>query len=97
MPTDTFLGRLGNREGVNVAKVEVFWWFDDVGLTDATTTETHRGFYIVHAVGDEPEIAEAGEFGTIYTVFEGLVHNAMKARQKSLGFDGYEIDDISAV
>jgi hypothetical protein len=92
---DTYLGTLGNRNGVNVAKVEVLWYWDDAGLGHVTTTETHTGFYIVHATGDEPEAQ--GEYGTIYNVFEDLVHAAMQARQERLGFTGYEIDDISSV
>lgn len=92
---DTFLGRLGNREGVNVAKVEVTWWFDDPGLGFETSTETHHGHYIVHATGDEDECQ--GEDGTIYAVFEGLVHQAMQERQEKLGFASYDIDDISSI
>jgi hypothetical protein len=94
MPTtDTFLGRLGNREGINVAKVEVSWYYEgDVG-----NDRVEHGFYIVHAVGDEPEITAEGEDGTIYAVFEGRVHAAMQERQERLGFAGYEIDDISAI
>ena len=90
MSADTFLGRLGNREGVNVAKVEVSWWDED---TDA---EGH-GFYVVHAVGDEPEIVEMGEDGTIYAVFEARVHGAMQAKVEAGKFTAWEIDDISAI
>lgn len=92
--TETFLGRLGNRDGVNVAKVEVSWYFDDPGLGHETTTETHTGYYLVHATGFEPEAQ--GEDGTIYTVFEDLVHAAMQSRQERLGFASYDLDDISA-
>jgi len=47
-------------------------------------------------LGEEPMIAEEGEYGSIYTVFETLVHEAMEARREKLGFASYEIDDISA-
>lgn len=91
--TMSYLGTLGDRRGVNVARVEVGWHFDTgSGFLDDITYET--GYYLVHATGDEPECQ--GEDGTIYNVFEGLVHAAMQERQKRLGFDSYEIDDISS-
>lgn len=85
--TTTYLGTLGDRSGVNVAKVEVSWCWDD-------SSDIHVGYYLVHATGDEPECQ--GEDGTIYTVFEDRVHEAMQRRQERLGFDGYEIEDISS-
>ena len=87
---NTFLGRLGNREGVNVAKVEVSWY-------DESTDTEGDGFYVVHATGDEPEILEAGEDGTIYAVFESLVHGAMQNKVDAGRFDSYSIEDISAI
>ena len=92
--TDTFLGRLGDRDGINVAKVEVSWYYEWQGEHGGAEIEVDHGFYLVHATGDEPECE--GEDGTIYAVFEGLVHGAMEKRQERLGFAGYEIDDISA-
>lgn len=92
----TCLGTLGDRSGVNVAKVEVSWCYEDPGLGHFTRIEEHAGHYIVHATGEEPMIAEEGEYGSIYTVFETLVHEAMQARQKRLGFADYAIDDISS-
>src|SRR5215471_18455211 len=92
---ETRLGTLGNPNGINVAKVEVCWWYDDAGLGLAsTTTETHAGHFIVAATGNEPECE--GEDGTIYAVFESLTHAAMQARQERLGFAGYDITDISS-
>ena len=88
------LGTLGDRAGINVARVEVFWQYDDPGLGHETVTEIETGYYLVHATGDEPEAQ--GEDGTIYNVFEDLVHAAMQDRQKRLGFASYEIEDISA-
>ena len=84
---DTYFGTLGDRSGVNVAKVEVSWCYED------GTVET--GYFIVHATGSEPEAQ--GEDGTIYTVFENHVHEAMQRRQERLGFDSYEIEDTSSV
>ena len=86
---ETLLGTLGDRDGINVAKVEVCWWYER-GLD----LEEHAGFYFVHATGDEPRAQ--GEEGTIYNVFEDLVHERMLERQERLGFAGYEINDISA-
>lgn len=94
--TRTYLGTLGDRAGVNVARVEVWWAYEDPGLGFETTTEIETGYYLVHATGDEPEIAEEGEYGSIYTVFENRVHEAMNARQKRLGFSTWEIEDISS-
>lgn len=88
--TTICLGTLGDRSGVNVAKVEV-WWY--VEYSDFTR-DTNAGFYYVHATGEEPMIAEAGEFGSIYTVFETLVHEAMQAKIDAYRLDGYEISDI---
>ena len=90
MSTEIFLGRLGNREGINVAKVEVSWY-------DEETDESGQGFYIVHAVGDEPEVVEAGEDGTIYAVFEARVHGAMQDKVENGKFTTWAIDDISAI
>ena len=96
MRTDSaYLGTLGDRAGVNVAKVEVIWFFDDAGLgPDSESSSSHTGHYIVHATGNEPEAQ--GEDGTIYTVFEDLVHAAMNDRQRRLGFHDYDIEDISS-
>jgi hypothetical protein len=87
--TTIHLGTLGDRSGINVAKVEVTWYDED-------SDTVFCGYYFVHATGDEPEIAEAGEYGSIYTVFENRVHEAMQAKQDAGKFDSYEIEDISA-
>jgi hypothetical protein len=86
--TSAYLGTLGNRDGINVARVEVAWSYDG---EDAVET----GHYHVHATGDEPEAQ--GEDGTIYNVFEDLVHEAMQRRQERLGFASYEIEDTSSI
>jgi len=86
------LGTLGS--GVNVAKVQVSWYFEDPGLGFETGIEEHAGFYFACASGEEPEAQ--GEEGTIYAVFENLVNAAMDRRQEKLGFASYAIDDISA-
>jgi hypothetical protein len=91
---EIFLGRLGNRDGINVAKVEVCWG-DDVSIGENAPVE--HGYYLVHATGDEPEIAEAGEYGSIYTIFENLVSEAMDAKQERGDFDWWETNDTSAV
>jgi hypothetical protein len=94
---ETFLGTLGDRSGINVARVEVTWFYDNfsvAGPIGFAGVEEHSGHYCVHATGEEPEAQ--GEDGSIYTVFEDLVHAAMLERQKRLGFAGYEIDDISS-
>jgi len=83
---ETCLGTLGNREGANVAKVQVSWMYE--------RNEWHAGYYLVHATGDEPECQ--GEDGTIYAVFEELTHEAMQRRQERQGFYDYEITDVSA-
>jgi len=88
--SEVCLGTLGDRSGINVAKVEVSWVFE----YDDFSTEEHAGFYYVHATGNEPECE--GEDGTIYAVFENLAHEAMQTRQERLGFADYAIGDISA-
>lgn len=92
---DGYLGTLGDRSGVNVAKVEVSWFYDDPGLGHETKTEVGTGYFVVHATGDEPECE--GEYGTIYAVFEKLVGEAMDARQERLGFASWETEDTSSV
>lgn len=88
MRSTAYLGRLGNREGVNVAKVEVTWY-------DESNDETGDGHYVVHATGDEPECE--GEYGTIYAVFEKLVGAAMDAKVEAGRFDSWEIEDTSSI
>lgn len=95
MSTSAFLGTLGDRQGVNVAKVEVSWFKDDPGLGFETTTEVGLGYYIVHATGDEIECE--GEEGTIYAVFERLVAEAMNPKLEAGRFDSWEFEDISSV
>ena len=87
---DTYLGTLGNRKGVNVAKVEVAWY-------DEVNDVMGDGFYLVHATGNEPEVTSDPEFGTIYNVFENLVHEAMEAKIEAGKFDSWAIEDISSV
>jgi hypothetical protein len=95
MPSTTYLGTLGDRSGVNVAKVEVVWFYDDPGLgPDSESSSSHTGHYIVHATGNEPECQ--GEYGTIYNVFEELVHEAMEARRVKLGFADWDTEDTSS-
>lgn len=86
---DTFLGTLGNRAGVNVARVEVSWY-------DVNTDATGDGYYLVHATGDEPEVTDDPEFGTIYNVFENLVGESMDAKVEAGRFDTWAIEDISS-
>ena len=93
--TGVYLGTLGDRRGVNVAKVEVSWWYDDPGLGHETTTTIETGHFIVHATGDEPECQ--GDEGTIYNVFEELVNEAMERRRERLGFASWETEDTSSV
>jgi hypothetical protein len=84
----SFLGTLGDRMGVNVARVDVSWGWDD-------STEVETGHYHVHATGEEPE--SVGEDGTIYAIFEKHVQAAMDARQEKLGFDWWETEDTRSV
>ena len=84
------LGRLGNPDGVNVAKVEVQWWKEDPGEGHFTRFCYEGGFYVVHATGEEPD-AE-----TIYDTFSELVHEAMTTRLEAGRIDGYEILDTSS-
>lgn len=88
MYVNTYMGRLGDPTGVNVARVEVTWY-------DEERDEVGTGFYHVHATGEEPEAK--GEDGTIYNVFENLVHEAMDAKVEAGRFDSWEIEDISSV
>lgn len=78
------LGRLGDRAGANVARVEVTWWWGDF----ADELEQEAGHYLVHATGDEPD--------GIYAVFEQLTAEAMDARCERLRCAGWQIDDIYA-
>lgn len=80
---DNCLGQIGSTDGVNVARVEVSWYYAD-GLEEA-------GHYIVRARGDE--------YGaeTLYDIFDAAVTVAMSARQERLGFEGWQIDDTYAV
>ena len=85
--TTICLGTLGNRDGANVAKVEVSWYSEyDDGIIEAA------GYYVVHATGNEPECE--GPYGTIYNVFSERVHEAMTAKQDAGTLDDYRIDDI---
>jgi len=86
----TFLGTLGNRAGVNVARVEVSWY-------DVETDASGDGYYIVYATGDEPEVTSDPEFGTIYNVFENLVGASMDAKVEAGRFDTWAIEDTSSV
>lgn len=87
---ETFLGRLGNRDGINVARVEVSWATE----YDILDVEEHAGYFLVHATGDEPECE--GEEGTIYAVFENRVGEEMFRRQERGDFDGWHINDITS-
>jgi len=78
----TYLGELGDRAGVNVAKVEVTWTYDDGTM--------HAGYYLAHASGDE----EGAE--TIYDTFAELVDAAMTERVERLGLAGWETTDTYA-
>lgn len=91
--TTVNLGTLGNRDGVNVAKVEVQWWKEDPGDGHFTRFCYEGGFYVVHATGDEPE---AQSDGSIYNVFHDLVTEAMEIKVEARRIDGYEILDTSA-
>jgi len=93
---DVYLGTLGDRTGINVAKVEVSWYWEDATDPDhnwpsgISCIAEEAGHYYVHATGEEEDA------DTIYDTFERLVHEAMDARQKKLSFHGWEIDDISS-
>lgn len=95
MSTATYLGTLGDRSGVNVARVEVSWGWDVDNENGTSSQEIETGYYHVHATGDEPESQPPD--GTIYNVFEDLVHGAMEARRNRLGFHWWEIEDTSSV
>ena len=90
MANPAYLGTLGNREGVNVARVEVSWY-------DESSDTVGVGYYIVHATGDEPEVTSDPEFGTIYNVFENLVGAAMDAKVEAGKFDSWETEDTSSI
>ena len=90
-----FLGTLGDRSGVNVARVDVVYGWDVDFENGTSGQEIHNGFYHVHATGEEPE--SVGEEGTIYNVFERLVGEAMDARQRKLGFHWWETEDTRSV
>lgn len=85
-----YLGTLGDRSGVNVARVEVSWY-------DEETDKVDVGYYIVHARGDEPEVTSDPEFGTIYNVFENLVGAEMDAKVEAGKFTSWETEDTSSV
>lgn len=90
MSNALYLGTLGDRSGVNVARVEVSWY-------DEATDHVGVGYYIVHATGNEPEVTDDPEFGTIYNVFENLVGAAMDAKVEAGTFDRWETEDTSSV
>ena len=92
---DTFLGTLGDRSGVNVARVDVVYGWEVDNENGTSSQELHTGWFHVHATGDEPECE--GEYGTIYAVFEKHVEEAMEARQKRVGFHWWEVEDTSSV
>ncbi len=97
---ENYLGTLGDLRGINVAKVEVSWFWEEGSqdieeqLVGTTYTYEEAGYYLVHATGEEPECE--GEEGTIYAVFEKLVHEAMGKKQDKNLIDGWHIDDISS-
>jgi len=98
MQNDRFLGTLGDRSGVNVARVDVVWGWDEVSLDGPIGSVDHEvqtGYYHVHATGEEPE--SQGEDGTIYAIFEKHVGEAMEARQRRLGFHWWETEDTRSV
>lgn len=84
-----YRGTLGNRDAINVARVEVQWWDEH----DDWSQTYHGGYFFVHASGEEPE-AEGD--GGIYAVFSELTHAEMERCKERGKFDGYEILDISA-
>lgn len=87
---ERFLGRLGDPAGVNVARVEVSWYWDDPGLGFESTTHEQAGYFLVHATGNEPGVE------TIYETFDELVSEEMERRRRKLGFHGWETDDTYA-
>jgi len=90
-----FLGTLGDRSGVNVARVDVVYGWD-VDFNNGTSgQEIHTGYFHVHATGEEPE--SVGEEGTIYNVFERLVGERMDERQRRLGFHWWETEDTRSI
>jgi len=93
---DTFLGTLGDRSGVNVARVDVVYGWEVDNENGTSSQELHTGWFRVHATGEEPEAVEP-EYGTIYNVFERLVEEAMEARQKRVGFHWWETEDTRSV
>lgn len=93
---DNCLGNLGDPKGINVAKVEVSWYSEYASDALSYQIEENAGHYFVSATGDEPMIEAEGEFGSIYTVFETLVHEAMQKKVDAGVIDGYQIDDVSA-
>lgn len=93
--TNIFLGTLGDRDGVNVARVEVSWGWDVDHENGTDSQNIWTGYFLVHATGEEPECE--GEYGSIYAVFEEHVATAMEARQKRLGFHWWETEDTSSV
>lgn len=86
------LGRLGNRDDINVAKVEVQWWSEravedlDGQLTGETATYYEGGYYLVHA----------GDVENIYDDFDRLVTEKLEARVEAGLIDGYDILDTYA-
>ena len=89
------IGTLGDRSGVNVAKVDVVYGWDVDFENGTSGQEIHTGYFHVHATGVEPE--SVGEEGTIYNVFERLVEEAMDRRQKTLGFHWWETEDTRSI
>lgn len=90
--TTHFMGTLGNRDGVNVAKVQVSWYTEDPGLGFVTELCESAGYFLVHATGD-PSITGEPD---IYGEFEELVGEAMEKRVRDGRCDGWQIDDVSA-
>ena len=84
-----FLATLGDRDGVNVAKVEVSWYYSWQGEHGGEEREEHAGYFLVHATGDE-------DVDSIYETFETLVGAAMEERQARLGFYDWQTDDTYA-
>jgi hypothetical protein len=90
-----FLGTLGDKSGVNVARVDVVYGWDVDNENGTSSQEIHTGYFHVHATGDEPECE--GEDGTIYAVFEKLVDERMTERRSRLGFHWWETEDTRSV
>lgn len=90
-----YLGRLGDTTGVDVARVEVSWYWDVDNENGTSTLQEQAGYWLVHASGSE-ENEHGDKDETIHDTFERLVHEAMEGKRRVLGFHGWEIDDTYA-